>query len=95
MPPRDVRAGVRRHRGTVLAFTASLESRRAARRRRAAAAPPDRAPNTIMPAGKDAASTARALEKAFDGLKFTNMRGSKNRVEKPNGVWTEQLQATG
>ncbi len=37
----------------------------------------------------------RALEKAFDGLKFTNMRGSKNRVEKPNGVWTEQLQATG
>ena len=65
MPPRDVPTRRPTKRVPLLALNKAPTPRRASRRRRDAAAPPDRATNTIMHAGKDAASTAKALEKAF------------------------------
>ncbi len=65
MPPRDVATRRPTKRVPLLALNKAPTPRRAFSKHRDAAAPPDRAPNTIMPAGKDAASTAKALEQAF------------------------------
>ena len=56
---------------------------------------PSKLPQGSRPPKNIVEAWDRALAEAFDGLKFTKMRGSKNLVKKPNGVWTEQLQATG
>ena len=65
MPPRDVPTRRPARITLLLVFAASLKTRRAYGKRRAAASIRAACLETLAPTGKDAASTAAALAKAF------------------------------